>query len=97
MIAKSNNLKRGEKIAFQTIQAATNDKTKKALVTHRAGGGGGPFSRMTKFHRLEIKPSPSHRKTSKMTDLKILEQQQKERVERENTIAMEKLQRLQEQ
>ena len=73
MIAKSTNLKRGEKIAFQTIQAA-NDKTKKALVTHRAGGGGGPFSRMTKFHRLEIKPSPSHRKTSKMTDLKILEQ-----------------------
>ena len=46
---------------------------KKALVTHRAGGGGGPFSRMTKFHRLEIKPSPTHRKTSKMSNLRHFE------------------------
>lgn len=60
-------------IAFQVIQPV--ESVKKQLVTHRAGGGGGPFSRMTKFHRLEIKPSPSSRKTVKMTDLRHLEQQ----------------------
>ena len=43
---------------------------------------------MTKFHRLEIKPSPSHRKTSKMTDLRHMEQQLRER-EKENSIVQE--------
>ena len=37
---------RNEVRAASTIANARNQKL---LVTHRAGGGGGPFSRMTKF------------------------------------------------
>ena len=37
---------RNEVRAASTI---TNARNQKLLVTHRAGGGGGPFSRMTKF------------------------------------------------
>ena len=34
------------------------DRNKRNLVIHKTGGGGGPFSRMTKVSRLDFKRSP---------------------------------------
>lgn len=51
---------RNEARAVSTI--AIDRAQKHLLVTHRAGGGGGPFSRMTKFTRLELRKSPALRR-----------------------------------
>ena len=36
------------------------ERGKRNLVVHRTGGGGGPFSRMTKVTRLDLKRSPQN-------------------------------------
>jgi len=59
-----DNLILKSKSEVRAASTIANNRQKIKLVTHRAEGGGGPYSRMmnTKFTRFEIKRQPTHQR-----------------------------------